>query len=174
MINVSLLEKCCLSTEHEKEGVVMLKRINNFVRGIRKKMLGSLESARIDGMQTGNNIRVMGGVDFGSEPYLITLGDDITISFGVHFVTHDGGTWAFRDMDEYKNIHKFGRIRVGSHSFVGGGTIILPDGTVVAGVPARVIMTTAEYAQKCQANMVDFDPEQYNENKKNYLLRWCK
>lgn len=173
----------------------MLKRINNFVRGIRKKMLGSLESARRDGMQTGSNTRVMGGVDFGSEPYLITLGDDITISFGVHFVTHDGGTWAFRDMDEYENIHKFGRIRVGSHSFVWGGTIILPgvtigercvigagsvvtrdvpDGTVVAGVPARVIMTTAEYAQKCQANMVDFDPEQYNENKKNYLLRWCK
>lgn len=99
----------------------MLKRINNFVRGIRKKMLGSLESARRDGMQTGSNTRVMGGVDFGSEPYLITLGDDITISFGVHFVTHDGGTWAFRDMDEYENIHKFGRIRVGSHSFVGGG-----------------------------------------------------
>lgn len=61
----------------------MLKRINNFVRGIRKKMLGSLESARRDGMQTGSNTRVMGGVDFGSEPYLITLGDDITISFGV-------------------------------------------------------------------------------------------
>ena len=39
----------------------------------------------------------MGGVDFGSELYLITLGDNITISFDVHFATHDGGTWAFRD-----------------------------------------------------------------------------
>lgn len=151
--------------------------------------------AKKEGMQTGKNVRVMGGVDFGSEPYLITLGDNITISFDVHFVTHDGGTWAFRDIDEYKNVHKFGRIRIGNHSFVGGGTIILPgvsigercvigagsvvtrdvpNGMVAVGVPARVIMTTTEYARKCKACMGDFDEEQYKENKRDYLSKWCK
>ena len=32
------------------------------------------------------------GPDFGSEPYLIEIGDDTTVSFDVAFVTHDAGT----------------------------------------------------------------------------------
>ncbi len=98
----------------------MIGRIKVIINVIKRRAYGALRMAKIEGMQTGKNVRVMGGVDFGSEPYLITLGDDITISFNVHFVTHDGGTWAFRDLDEYKDVHKFGRIRIGNRSFVGG------------------------------------------------------
>lgn len=48
------------------------------------------------------------------------------------------------------------------------------NGMVAVGVPARVIMTTTEYARKCKASMGDFDEEQYEENKRDYLLKWCK
>ena len=78
-------------------------------------------------MKIGNGITVMGSANFGSEPYLITLGDNVRISFGVTFVTYDGGTWAFRDMPEYEDVIKFEKIRVGEHSFIGCNSIIMPS-----------------------------------------------
>ena len=40
---------------------------------------------------------------------------------------------------------------IGKHSVVGAGSIVtkdVPDYTVVAGVPARIVCTTKEYAEK--------------------------
>lgn len=131
--------------------------------------------------------------DFGTEPYLITLDDEVKISAGVRFITHDGGTWAIRDIPEYKNIVKFGTIRIGKRSFIGAGAIIMPgvtigerciiasgavvakdvpDNTIVGGVPARVIKTTTEFAEQCQAKLdkMGFNPEAYHKNKKEYLI----
>lgn len=131
-------------------------------------------------------------VSFGSEPYLITLGDEVKISAGVSFITHDGGTWAFRDLPKYKDVVKFGPIKVGKRSFIGMGSIIMPgvtigercvvasgsivtkdipDNTVVAGVPARPIKTTQEYAEKCLSawEQKGYNPKEYKQNKKAYL-----
>ena len=33
---------------------------------------------------------------WGSEPYLITLGNDVTVTSGVHFINHDGTVLLFR------------------------------------------------------------------------------
>ena len=71
------------------------------------------------GLNAGKNVTVMGSVNFGSEPYLITLDDNVRITYGVTFVTHDGGTWAFRDIDEYKHVIKYGKIHVGERTFIG-------------------------------------------------------
>lgn len=134
-------------------------------------------------------------MDFGSEPYLIELGSDITISSNVHFITHDGGTWAFRDLPEYEDVIKYGKIKVGNRSFIGAHSIIMPgvtigercvigagsivtkdvpDGTVVAGVPAKVIMTTMEYAEKSKAKMKPYDKNAYLENKEAFLSKYLK
>ena len=37
-------------------------------------------------------------MEFGSEPYLIELGDNVRVTNGVRFVTHDGGLWVLRNM----------------------------------------------------------------------------
>lgn len=144
-------------------------------------------------MILGKGVSVMGDVNFGSEPYLITLEDNVRISFGVSFVTHDGGTWAFRDQPEYADVIKYGKIHVGERTFIGCNSTILPgvtigkrcviaagsvvtkdvpDGTVVAGVPARLVMTTQEYAQKCLQGMKPYDKEAYLKDKKTYLQKW--
>lgn len=122
------------------------------------------------GLQLGQNVRLMGGGSFGSEPYLIRIGDNVTVSSGVAFITHDGGTWIFRDESNYRGITRYGPIRIDNGCFIGAKTIILPNvrvgarsligaGSVVvsdvppdsvaAGVPARVLMTRQEYIAKC-------------------------
>jgi acetyltransferase-like isoleucine patch superfamily enzyme len=165
------------------------------LRVLKHRLQGDLKTAVNDGMKIGKGISVMGNVDFGSEPYLITLEDNVRISFGVSFVTHDGGTWAFRDKPEYADVIKYGKIHVGERTFIGCNSTILPgvtigkrcvigagsvvtkdvpDGTVVAGVPARVVMTTQEYAQKCLQNMQPYDKDAYLRDKKTYLQDYLK
>lgn len=110
---------------------------------------------------------------FGSEPYLIKIGKHVEITNGVIFITHDGGIWSLRNRPEFKNMDFFGPIIIGNNVFVGNNVIFLPGVTVgdnvvigagavvtkdipsnsvCAGVPARVIKTLDEYAEKLMEN----------------------
>ena len=147
------------------------------------------------GMKEGTDVSMMGGVRFGSEPYLIELADNVRLSFNVTFVTHDGGTWAIRDLERYADVIRYGKIYVGEHTFIGTGAIIMPgvtigkrcvigagavvskdipDNSVAVGVPARVISTTEQYAEKCLKEQKTYDKEEYLHNKREYLLKWLK
>lgn len=172
--------------------VLKLMKINTLIKHIKRKIKGNLKCAIEDGMVVGKNVTVMSGVSFGSEPYLITIGDNVRISSDVIFVNHDGGTWAFRNSyPEYKDVVKFGRIEIGENTFIGCKSIILPgvkigkncvigagsivtkdidDGIVVCGSPAKPVCTVLEYAKKSKAMMPEnFDKDKYSENKKEYL-----
>jgi len=104
---------------------------------------------------------------WGSEPYLVTIGDRVLITNRVSFVTHDGAIWPFRR--QFPDIDRFGPITVGNDVFLGLGAMLLPGVTVgdesvvgagaivhrdvpprtiVAGVPARPICTIDEYFTK--------------------------
>lgn len=118
------------------------------------------------GVQIGENCRLIGLEDttFGSEPYLIKIGNHVTITSGVRFITHDGGVWIFRESEP--NIDVVAPITVGDNVFIGMNSIILPGveigsncvigaGSVVtknippnqvaAGVPTKCIKTIEEY-----------------------------
>ena len=98
---------------------------------IKRKLKGSLQCAIDDGMLVESDVSVMGGVNFGSEPYLIHLEKNCRISFDVAFITHDGGTWAFRNSSsKYANVIKYGKITVGEYSFIGCRSIIMPGVTI--------------------------------------------
>lgn len=171
-------------------------KIKEVIRLIKYRIKGSLKVAKEQGMIVEEGVTVMGGVSFGSEPYLITLRKNCRISSNVLFFTHDGGTHAFREFDKYKNVIKYGKIVVGENTFVGAGSIILPDvkignncvigagsvvtkdvpdKTVVCGIPAKAICTLEEYAEKCLIKMGDdFDVQEYTKDKKSYLLKYIK
>ena len=133
------------------------------------KYIAPIKCARLLGVKIGDKCKTFGSVNWGSEPFLITLGNHTEVSFGVTFITHDGATWCFRDEEEYRGAMKYGRIHVGNDCFIGAKSIILPGvsigdksivaaGAVVAksipsgevwgGVPARFISKTSDYADK--------------------------
>jgi acetyltransferase-like isoleucine patch superfamily enzyme len=129
----------------------------------------------------------------GSEPYLITIGDETLVSGGVVFLTHDAGTWVFRR--EHPEAARFGRITVGSRVFIGANAILLPGvtigdhsivgagavvtrdveaGTVVAGVPARVVSTVESYKERTLRDYPRLDaadPDDGRNDLRSRLLR---
>lgn len=140
----------------------------------------TLWRARRDGLTIGEDVRIMGTPRFGSEPYLICIGNHVTISSEVSFVTHDGATWIFRHRPEYRGLQRFGRIdiedncfigtrsillpgiRIGPNSVVGAGSVVtksVPPDTVVAGVPARVICRTEEFVERSAARCTYYPPD---------------
>lgn len=146
------------------------------------------------GVNISNDCRIIEWPNWGSEPYLITIGKHVTISFDCVFLTHDGGTWVFREKEKYKNVVKFGKIEIGDNCFVGARCTIMPNvkigndcvigacslvnkdippGEVWAGVPARFICKTEEYAKKCLINNPDYDVENFNRNRKEEILKIC-
>jgi acetyltransferase-like isoleucine patch superfamily enzyme len=134
----------------------------------------------------------MGMPFFGSEPYLISIGEHVTISGNVMFITHDGATFVFRHLPKYQRVMKYDRITVHDNCFIGFGAIILPgvsigpnavvaagsvvvrdvpQNTVVGGNPARVIKSIEDYAEQSLARMPDYDETRYENNKQQELLR---
>lgn len=106
---------------------------------------------------------------FGSEPWMITLGDNVHITSEVRFITHDGGTLPLRreipDLEITKPIvvgdNVFIGVRsmimpgvhIGDRSIIAAGSVVtkdVPSNQVWGGVPARFIKTTDEYLEKLQ------------------------
>ena len=115
--------------------------------------------------------------NFGTEPWLIEIGDDVTLGQGVLLITHDGASRLFRDrlpgMNPFGN--RFGTIVIRDNCFVGNNAILLPDieigpdsvigagsvvtktvppRTIVAGNPARPIKTLDEYIKSYPQRMI--------------------
>lgn len=128
------------------------------------------------GVKFGKRVRITGKINFGSEPFLISVGDHVTLAHNVTFHTHDGGVWLFRD--EFPTINIYGKIFIGNNVFVGSNVIIMPNvvigdnviigaGSVVtkslpsdgvyAGNPAKLIKTVAEYKEKALKNAMFVD-----------------
>jgi len=121
------------------------------------------------GVNAGENLHVYGTIQVGSEPWLITLGNNVYLTDGVRFICHDGGTLLFRnrisDLEITKpivlgsNVYVGNNViflpgaTVGNNVVIGAGAIVsgnIPDNSVAVGIPAKVIKSIDEYFAKIQ------------------------
>ena len=64
------------------------------------------------GVQFGKDCRFY-RPNFGSEPYLISIGDHVLIANGCKFITHEGGHWVLKGLSsKYQNTFGYGKIRI--------------------------------------------------------------
>lgn len=130
------------------------------------KLLGGSVAARFAGVQVGTNCRIYIW-NFGTEPFLISIGDNVTITAGVKIITHDGAYGQFSNQNG--RYYRYAPVKIGDNVFIGTGSILLPGvevgddavigagsvvsksvetGTVVAGNPAKVICSTSDFRSR--------------------------
>lgn len=108
--------------------------------------------------------------NYGTEPYLISFGDNVHVASGVSFINHDITALMFRYMDNNQRIkERKGSITIGDNVFIGANSSVLydvhigsnviigagslvnkdvPAGCVAAGVPCKVIGKFEDYKEK--------------------------
>lgn len=140
------------------------------------------------GMKVGRNFNRQSGTRLDpSNCWLIEIGDDVIMSNKVQLIAHDFSTM------HLTGYVKFGKIIIGDRVFIGANSTILmnvhvgndviigagslvnkdiPDGMVVAGVPAKIICTTEEYRQQ-QFNLINESPK-YSKSETFYSGKMTK
>jgi acetyltransferase-like isoleucine patch superfamily enzyme len=145
---------------------------------------------RKKGAIIGEDAEIYSTANFGSEPYLISIGNHVRINHGVQLVTHDGGVWTLRGLyPEHREVDLFGRIKIGNNVHIGTNAIVMPNVTIgdnciigcgaivtrdipgnsiAAGVPARVIEDIDTYLHKNKEKF-DYTKPLSQEHKEAYL-----
>ena len=129
---------------------------------------------REEGVRIGPGTVVYRDVEFGSEPYLVSIGAGCQITDGCRFVTH-GGMFVYRNRPGLANADYFKPVSVGNNVYVGLRSILLPGarvgdnvligagsvvsgeippGVVAAGVPCRPIRTLDEWLERIRDDVV--------------------
>jgi acetyltransferase-like isoleucine patch superfamily enzyme len=110
------------------------------------------------GVKIGENC-IVNSLDFSTEPFLIEIGNLVSIASDVKFITHDGSVRCFKSEVDGGI---FGKIIIGNNVFIGTNSIIMlnttignncivgagsvvrgqfPDNSVIVGNPAKVILS---------------------------------
>lgn len=139
-----------------------------------------VQYAQYKGVKTGSNCRIYTRF-FGSEPWLIRIGNKVTISPKVQFITHDGSTWLFSDDKGRRQL--FRRIEIENEVFIGMDSIIMPgvkissnvivaagsvvvksvpSGAIVGGNPAKIIGNYYKYEERVLANYISNSEIDFN------------
>jgi acetyltransferase-like isoleucine patch superfamily enzyme len=143
-----------------------MKRLKKLADTIRSFAMSKEAYARSIGVKIGSGCRIYIR-NWGSEPFLISVGDRVTIAAGTRIITHDGSTWLVRDGAGRR--YWYAPVRIGSNVFIGmnctilpgvtigdnvvigAGSVVskdIPGGSVAVGAPARVLKTFDEYVEK--------------------------
>ena len=122
-----------------------------------------------EGLIIGKNVFIGTDVSIDTAyPWLISIGDDCTLTERVTILAHDASTF------RHTGYTKIGKVTIGRKTFIGVGSIVLPgviigesvivgagsvvtknipDNSIVVGNPARIIGSTSDYIEKHAQNM---------------------
>lgn len=149
-----------------------VRRLIGILKHIQREAHAKLDPlgyARSIGVNLGEGVCFYGMPSgmFGTEPWLITIGNNVHITSGCAFITHDGGTLILRkevpDLewtapitignDVYVGVRTLFMpgVKIGNRVIIGAGSIVtrdIPDNSVAVGVPARVIKTVDDYLEQ--------------------------
>lgn len=156
----------------------MIKRLFKIFQLIRDRLYSPETYARCIGVKIGDHC-LIDTRNWPSEPYLITIGDHVQITYGVSIYTHGGGN-AIRE--RHPNFDVFGKVVIEDWAYIGAHSQIMPGvtigkgalvaagsvvtksvspHTVVGGNPAKYLCTIEEFYER---------NKQYNVNTKG--LSW--
>lgn len=130
------------------------------------------------GAEIGKNVHIAKVGQIGTEPCLVTIGDNVYFAgTETQLLTHDGGiSQSYLMGVAPKRYDCFGRITIGDNCFIGirciimkgvtigdnciigAGSVVtkdIPRGSVACGVPARVLETVEEYYTKNKDKLDD-------------------
>lgn len=156
-------------------------------------MKAYIEICKYQGLKLGKDVKVFERVYFGSEPFLIEIGDKTQIAGGTRFVNHGGTTKTIRRLAGFEDIRIFGRIKIGKNCTIGSNCVIqqdvemgdncilgagsilthsIPDNVVFSGNPARFICSTEQYAESLLDQNTMY-PRELEQDRKA-LNKWLK
>ena len=145
----------------------------NYIKEMVYRLRGEFTTEKLIkmGMKVGKNFNRLNGVILDpGHCWLIDIGDNVTMAPRVHILCHDASTKTFLGYT------KIGRVTIGSNVFIGADTVVLPgvtigdnvivganstvthdvpDNTVVAGSPAKIICSLEQYLEKEKQRMSD-------------------
>lgn len=150
--------------------------ILNYIKQIKRFIISKsgneakVRYLRKQGVKIGINSRI-GSMNFSTEPYLIEIGDNVTIGNNSLLITHDASITCFRD--EYPDSDLFGKIvigdnvfiglnamilpntRIGNNCIVGAGSVVrgkFPDNSIIWGNPAQRVSDIKFFKMLCKSN----------------------
>ena len=150
-----------------------IKILLNRIQKIRLLLASPYKRARIMKNKfyyCGENV-VLHTTEFGTEPYLISIHDNVHCAANVRFITHDGSCYRIADYlnISHNEVDSIGSIELFENCFVGACSILMPgcsvgknsviaagsvvtkkvpDGEIWGGVPAKFMMTLEDYSEK--------------------------
>lgn len=139
----------------------------NKIRNVLKQLY--LFRLKRRGLVVGKNFQMEKGVNIDANfPWMIEIGNDVTLSSWVYLVCHDGAS------QKHVGFSRIGKINIGNNVFIGAKSIIMPNvsigdnsiigansvvtksvpaGKVAVGSPAVVIMDLKDYILKVNQDM---------------------
>lgn len=112
---------------------------------------------RNQGMSIGEGTHIFSRI-VSSEPFLITIGNNVTVSVGVSLLTHDASIGPIVGRNQFSDM--VGPITIGNNCFIGANTIILPG----VSVPNNSIVAAGSVVTKTILPHANNDGVQYSAN----------